>query len=174
MDVALEVAVFVKVLVRVAVGVKVAVLATVLVTVEVAVRLAVGVAVFVAVFVRVAVRVKVGVFTGVLVRVAVGVPVGVLVAPVELEPGITIKSISLGWRLTVKVVPVVWVTPAMDAILAGAGFTVPLIERLVASWVTPPVLPEGSISQARPDEAGVNPDTVTVVAMVELGLLFTR
>jgi hypothetical protein len=146
------------------------------VKVKVFVRVAVEVmlAVDVEVIVRVGVKVDVGATVGVRVAVSVEVRVGVLVGPVELVPGMTIRSISLGWRVKVKVDPVAWATPAIPAMALGAGFTVPLIEILGASCGAPEELvPEGSITQACPLAAGVNPETVTVTAMLAVGWLLT-
>jgi hypothetical protein len=141
------------------------------------VEVKVAVEVTVGLLVRVGEKVKVVVLVGVLVRVGVEVKVLVLVGvTVGLElpvPGITIKYISLGWRVTLKVLEVVWAVPAMAVTALGAGFTVPLIERLVASCETPPVLPDGNITQASPEEAGVNPVILIVAVSLVLGLLFT-
>jgi hypothetical protein len=96
--------------------------------VNVAVLVTVGVDVTVAVEVRVNVDVTVLVWVGVKVGVG-GMAVEVWVG-VGLEPfpgGITRSSISLGWRFTEKLEPVVWDVPGMEARLEGDGFTLPLI-----------------------------------------------
>jgi hypothetical protein len=56
----------------------------------------------------------------------------------------------------------------------GDGLLLPLMERVVASCETPdePV-PTGSITQAFPEVAGVNPEMLIVVDMLEVGLLLT-
>lgn len=102
--------------------------------------------------------------TGVLVLVGVG-----------LEPfpgGITSKSISLGCRVSVKLDPVAWDTPAIDARFAGEGFALPLIWRPGASCGVLPD-PWGSMTQACPVLAGVNPEIDRVAFWLVVGLLLT-
>ena len=62
----------------------------------------------------------------------------------------------------------------MEAILAGEGFGLPLICRPGASWGAPVEdVPEGSITQAWPEDAGLKPETVTLAGMGVAGLLLT-
>ena len=68
----------------------------------------------------------------------------------------------------------VWEVPAMAVTALGTGFTFPLIWMLGASWGAPvDEVPDGSMTQAWPEEAGVNPDTVTLAGWLLLGSLLT-
>lgn len=100
----------------------------------------------------------------------VGVKVGVGLEP--LPGGTTSRSISFGWRLTVKVEPVAWDVPAIEAILEGEGFTFPLIWRPEASCGAPvEEEPEGSMTHAFPEEAGLNPDIEMFAVWLLVGWL---
>ncbi len=169
----------------VALGVKLAVLLAVrdgvavieLVAVDVAeavdVEVEVGVGVRLGVKEAVGVGVAVAVLVGVVEGVAEGVSVGVAVAEVA-EVGMTSRYISLGWSVTVKEEEVAWDVPAMAVTALGAGLSLPLMERVVASCETPedPV-PTGSITQALPEDAGVKPEMLKVTDWLAVGLLLT-